>query len=92
MIVVVVYDVASSRRREGVSGALGGCGARVQLSVFEVEVPDEVAFGQLRDRLAGLIDSDEDQVRMYRVGSTGQEPAVVLGNRVLEERRDYWIL
>jgi CRISPR-associated protein Cas2 len=87
---LVVYDIASSRRREAVADVLVTCGARVQLSVFEIEVPDNHSILELRERLDGIIDADEDQIRIYPVGHG--DVAMVLGNRVLEERRDFWIL
>ncbi len=90
VIHLVVYDVASSRRREAVSDLLVTCGARVQLSVFEIEVQDQSAIATLRSKLEEVIDPDEDQIRIYPVGHG--DLAVILGNRTLEERRDFWIL
>lgn len=89
MIHLVVYDIASSGRREAVANVLAACGARVQLSVFEIEVPDPLALVAVLGRLGELIDPDEDQVRIYGVGAGAN---AVLGNRELEERRDFWIL
>jgi len=89
VIHLVVYDIASSSRREDVANVLAACGARVQLSVFEIEVPGPLGLVAVLERLRQLIDEDEDQVRVYGVRSGA---AVVLGNRELEERRDFWIL
>jgi CRISPR-associated protein Cas2 len=61
MLCVITYDIADDRRRENVATLLSGYGPRVQLSVFECELPTRREAGQLR----GLIDPVEDQIRMY---------------------------
>ena len=92
MIYVIAYDIADNHRRESVSALLATCGARVQFSVFECELPNPVAFTRMRDGLAAIIDTAEDQVRLYPLPDNAERRLEVLGDRRLEERQDYWIL
>ena len=89
---LVTYDIADDRRREDVATVLSGYGPRVQLSVFECQLATKQAAAELRDRLAGLIDQAEDQVRMYPLDEQTIRQTVVLGTRVIEERQDFWII
>lgn len=89
---VVCYDIADDDRRAAVSDCLSQSGARVQLSVFEVELPSRQAADQLRRRLRGLIDRVEDQVRLYPLAAESVLRTTILGDRRLEERADYWIV
>ena len=89
---VVCYDIADDERRAAVSDQLSQSGARVQLSVFEVELPSRQAADQLRRRLRGLIDRTEDQVRLYQLPADCGARTTILGDRRLEERADFWIV
>lgn len=89
---LVTYDIADDERRGAVSDLLAGHGARVQYSVFEVTLPTKKDIGHLRRRLRGLMDRDEDQVRLYPLPDPVLNQLVILGNRRIEERADFWIL
>ncbi len=66
MRVVVTYDISEDRIRNKVAGLLEGLLSRVQYSVFEGEVPEDLL--QRTIRLAvGLIDADTDSIRVYRL-------------------------
>ncbi|GAA4409858.1 CRISPR-associated endonuclease Cas2 [Actinokineospora soli] len=92
MIVVVAYDIVDDRRREDVAMALSGYGPRVQLSVFECDVPTTAELHRLRARLRELIDPLEDQVRMYPTDTTTYNQRYIIGARTVEERSHYWII
>jgi len=92
VIWLIAYDIADDRRREAVSATLSACGARVQLSVFECELPDPVALTVLLARLREAIDADDDQIRMYPLPLDVERQLKILGNRTLEERRDFYIV
>ena len=64
----------------------------MQLSVFEVELADRDAAVAVLDRLRGLIDQDDDQVRRYPLPTDSWRQRLVDGNRTLEERVDFWIV
>ena len=66
MLVVVAYDVPEDRRRTKLAEALEAYGRRVQYSVFEALLePPQIE--ELLERLASLIDPEEDKVRLYRL-------------------------
>lgn len=66
MHLLVSYDLRDDRRRTRLAKGLSGFLTRVQMSVFEGELPDQ----RLEDLLS-LIDSEidpsEDSVRIYRL-------------------------
>ena len=71
---------------------LSGYGPRVQLSVFEAELPDAEAAQDFRQRLHALIDQDEDQIRLYRISPGDLAQRIIYGRRTIEERVDFWIV
>jgi CRISPR-associated protein Cas2 len=89
---LIAYDIADDHRREDVATLLSGYGPRVQLSVFECELPAKRDAARLRARLRALIDPAEDQIRLYPLNERSLRETVVLGARVIEERQDYWII
>ncbi|GAA0405359.1 CRISPR-associated endonuclease Cas2 [Micromonospora gifhornensis] len=89
---LVAYDIADDDRRADVAMFLSGYGPRVQLSVFEVELPDTESAGAFRERLRGLIDPDDDQVRLYRLTPQTLNERIIYGRRTIEERVDFWIV
>ena len=89
---VVAYDIADDERREDVAMFLSGYGPRVQLSVFEVELPDSDAAQAFRDWLHAMIDKDDDQIRLYRLTPETMSQRVIYGARRIEERMDFWIV
>jgi CRISPR-associated protein Cas2 len=89
---VVAYDIADDERREDIAMFLSGYGPRVQLSVFEVELPDADAARAFRDRLHAMIDKDDDQIRFYRLTPENMSQRVIYGARHIEERMDFWIV
>jgi CRISPR-associated protein Cas2 len=91
-VYLVAYDVGDDRRRMKLSELLAGWGARVQLSLFEVDVEDRARYRELQAALQAVIDDDDDQVRVYPLGDRPERGLVVLGNRRLEERADFWIV
>lgn len=92
MLWVIAYDIADDRRREAVSSALCAWGARVQLSVFECEFPDEAAARNALAEIEKLIDEVDDQVRVYRLWRDEANAVQIIGRRRLEEREDFWII
>lgn len=89
---LVCYDIADDDRRQAVSELLAGYGPRVQYSVFEVAVPSPHVFDELREALKEAIEPDEDQVRVYPLRVPDLDKVMVLGERRLEERQDFWIV
>lgn len=89
---VVTYDVADDGRRERLATLLSGYGPRVQLSVFECQLPTTRSARDLRARIRDVIDGVEDQVRVYHLSAEAANQVDVLGAREVEERADFWIV
>jgi len=73
MVVLVTYDVSTTTRegRRRLSHVAKTCkdyGQRAQNSVFECQV-DPARFAELKHRLLGIIDSEQDSLRFYNLGS-----------------------
>jgi CRISPR-associated protein Cas2 len=78
MFTIVSYDITNDRRRTKVLKLLKGYGTRVQYSVFECDL-DQGQLGRLQGELAGLIDSNTDSVRIYRLDAIAQRRIRILG-------------
>lgn len=88
---LVAYDIADNNRRSVLSALLTEYGPRVQLSVFEIEFRDAADRKALLEDIQRIIDDDEDQVRIYEMPMHAAS-RTILGHRVLEERRAYYVI
>jgi CRISPR-associated endonuclease Cas2 len=91
MLYVASYDIGDDRRRSSVSDLLHALGPRVQQSVFEIEVDSKADTMRLVDRLNDMVDTYDDQVRLYRVPGLVADRHII-GERRLEERQAFYIL
>ncbi|WP_165818549.1 CRISPR-associated endonuclease Cas2 [Frankia canadensis] len=91
-MLMICYDITDDARREDVAALLSGYGPRVQLSVFECEVPGADGARELRAALRQRIDPLVDQVRIYPMTQATFSERYLLGARTVEERADYWIV
>ena len=66
MRVVVAYDISCDKRRQKVANLLAMVLTRVQLSVFEGDLPSEV-LRKCVQRVLRHIDSETDSVRVYQL-------------------------
>ncbi len=64
MFYLISYDIPDNRRRNQLAKALKGFGTRVQYSVFEAHLSQN-QYKELKNVVAGIIDSSEDSVRYY---------------------------
>jgi CRISPR-associated protein Cas2 len=85
MDVLVTYDVstetaAGRRRLRKAADACLAFGQRVQKSVFECHLT-EVQLEQLRHRLLGIINEEEDSLRIYRLPKSRQACLSIYGRR-----------
>ena len=89
MEVLVSYDVATDttagrRRLRMVAQICLGYGRKVQKSVFGCPI-NEMQYEQLRGRLLQCIDSEEDNLRIYRlIGARAQHVEVYGVNRYVD--------
>lgn len=66
MRVVVAYDISDDKKRQKVADLLENVLTRVQLSVFEGELPLEVLASWVKRALAH-IDEETDSLRVYHL-------------------------
>jgi CRISPR-associated protein Cas2 len=69
MFVVIAYDTPSDKRRRHIVKILMDYGNRVQYSVFEAKLPQELLI-EMRLRLERVIDQTEDSIRIYKLCET----------------------
>ncbi len=66
MLRLVAYDVADARRLRKVSAVCRDYGLRIEYSVFECDLEEQV-FQEFWERLLKLIDPEEDRLISYRI-------------------------
>lgn len=66
MLRLVAYDVANARRLRKVSEVCKDYGLRIEYSVFECDLEEQV-FQTFWSRLLELIDPEEDRLISYRI-------------------------
>lgn len=69
---LVAYDIASPKRWRKVFRAMHGYGEHVQLSVFRCDLTPE-RHASLRSALDQIIQHDEDQVLIAKIGRSTPE-------------------
>lgn len=83
MLYLVSYDVstetqAGRRRLRQVARICENYGIRVQSSVFECVMNEEI-FLTFRKKLVDIIDARKDSLRFYRLGKHGREKVIHVG-------------
>jgi CRISPR-associated protein Cas2 len=66
MYVLVSYDIVDDRIRNQVMKFLKNFGERIQLSVFECDLQEEM-YRRMKHGLEQIIDGNKDRVRYYRL-------------------------
>jgi CRISPR-associated protein Cas2 len=66
MYILVSYDIVDDRIRNTVMKFLKNFGERIQLSVFECDLEEEM-YRKMKRGVEGLIDKKKDRVRYYRL-------------------------
>ena len=83
MLLLITYDVNTTspdgaKRLRNVAKQCEKVGIRVQNSVFEVLV-DGAQWVQLKAKLEKLIDSENDSIRIYRLGNSYEHKIETMG-------------
>lgn len=91
MFILVTYDIADDRRRLRVSDELENFGTRVNYSVFECHVEDK-HLTVLKERLARIVETEEDNVRYYVICDTCRKKVEVQGNNPVTTNPGYTIV
>jgi len=91
MLRLIIYDITDEKRLRKVANACEDFGTRVQFSVFECWL-DQKKFDFLWDRLADLINPDEDKIAAYTLDKGAREKRQILGsNMEVTQKRDYYL-
>ncbi len=85
MMVLITYDVSTvseggKKRLRQVAKQCVNYGQRVQNSVFECLL-DPAQFAQLRHKLEGIIDKEEDSLRYYYLGNNWKGRVEHIGSK-----------
>jgi CRISPR-associated protein Cas2 len=78
MLYVVSYDIPDTRRRTHVANVCKDFGRRVQYSVFECLLRDDLRE-LLEARLLREIDESEDSIRIYPLCAACEKNLTILG-------------
>lgn len=91
MFIVISYDIVSDKQRAKVANILKDYGQRVQYSVFEC-ILDEEILEQMIKRLLKVINKDEDSLRIYRLCKDCKKKINVYGTASVTEDREFYIV
>ena len=90
MFIVVAYDVSDDKRRTQLHKTLRRFGDRVQFSVFECVITEQL-FDDMR-RAVALVVLPEDNVRYYDICGACRKETVTLGRAVTTTDKRVYIL
>ena len=88
MLYLIAYDLSNNRRRTKLHKTLCGFGKWTQFSMFECFLND-TEFIALRARINQIIDTSEDNVRIYHICTTCQAKTITLGSKKPHEDKLY---
>ncbi len=90
MLYIVSYDITDDRKRNRLSKIMLNFGARVQYSVFECNMDNEL-FEKMTKRIEKII-SNEDSVRVYTLCAKCKGVVKIFGRGNLTKDEDVYIL
>jgi CRISPR-associated protein Cas2 len=88
MLYLIAYDISDDKRRTKVHKTLCGFGQWTQYSLFECHLND-AELVTLRYRLDQILNSKEDNVRIYRICPTCQKKTDTIGSPPPQEDTVY---
>ena len=91
MFYVVSYDIPDTPRRTKLAKTLKDFGERVQLSVFECILDDRL-FEKMIGRIEAIIMEEEDRIRVYQVCEGCRKAVKILGQGVVTEDPEVYIV
>jgi CRISPR-associated protein Cas2 len=91
MLYVVCYDISDDKVRDQMSEGLLGFGVRIQASVFELLLDDEL-YGRLLQVISKVRLAREDKVRVYKVCARCVEQVAIYGPGEVSKDPDYWVV
>lgn len=91
MFYIISYDIPDDKRRQKIAKILLNFGDRVQYSVFEAILGDEL-FKKMFSSLTRVIRSEEDSIRIYQLCKECKKAIKILGTGEVSENKDAYIL
>ncbi len=91
MFYLVSYDIPDDRRRIRLAKTLKDYGGRVQYSVFECLLTQEL-FDKMIERIEAIILEAEDSVRVYGLCANCEQVIKVIGTGEVSHDEDVYIL
>ncbi|ODS32310.1 MAG: hypothetical protein SCARUB_02558 [Candidatus Scalindua rubra] len=91
MFTVVAYDIKDDKRRNRVAKTMKDYGTRVQYSVFECNLEDKI-LEKMKNRLSSVIDTEEDNIRIYKLCNACKGSIHVFGSGKVTEDEDIYIV
>ncbi|MBU1054413.1 MAG: CRISPR-associated endonuclease Cas2 [Proteobacteria bacterium] len=91
MFYLVSYDITDDRRRTRLAKALKDYGGRVQYSVFECLLNQEL-LDKMINRIDAIIDETEDSVRIYGLCANCEKVIKIIGTGEVSHDEDVYIL
>ena len=91
MFYVVSYDIPDTKRRTRLSKCLEDFGDRVQYSVFECILDEELREKMIR-RVRAIISEEEDKVRIYSICAGCERSIMVLGEGNISKIENIYIV
>lgn len=90
MFILVCYDIPDDKRRTRLSNSLKGFGYRVQRSVFECEVNQQL-FDKMAARVKKIINTEEDSVRYYSLCQSCLPKIMIDGLGEVQREKPYFV-
>ena len=87
----ICFDIRNPQRLRKVSDELENFGTRVQRSLFECHL-EEAELDELKERIARLIDENEDHVRYYPLCPKDMPDIIIDGPGKKTMDSDYYML
>lgn len=81
---LITYDMSNDKRRNRIVKILMNYAYRVQYSVFELSVPDNIIV-KIKKEINRIINTDEDSVFIYELCQTDWNKRIKLGINKSEE-------
>ena len=91
MFTIVAYDIKDDKRRNRVAKTMKDYGTRVQYSVFECNMEYKI-LEEMKDRLSAVIDTEEGNIRIYKLCNACKGSIHVFGSGKVTEDEDVYIV
>ena len=88
---IVAYDIKDNQRRTKVFKIMRNFGTRVQFSVFECIISDEI-LKKMIEKIKAEIDQSEDSVRIYLIPKSAKKSIKIIGVGEVVRDQKYFIV